>query len=97
MSKKPIIKEWPEKWLSGAKRVNLTYSEWLPDWFVGSGKDESCHLEGSWWDMICLARNILASENTKLVALEFYKPQWKSDHYSEKEPYIFKDESESHK
>lgn len=38
-------------------------------------------MEGTWWDMICLARNILASENTKMVAPEFYKPERKNNNY----------------
>ncbi len=75
MSNKKQILKWEETWLSGAKRCNLGKSEWLPDWFIGTGKDESCQLEGNWWDMICLARNILASPNTKQAAPEFYKPE----------------------
>ena len=49
---KIIIKDWPDKYIDGAKRCNLNYSDWLPDWFVGTGKDQSCYLEGTWWDMI---------------------------------------------
>lgn len=85
-----IIKDWPDKYISGSKRTNLNYSRWLDDWFVGSGKDQSCFLEGTWWDMICLARNILASENTGLVAPEYYLPEWKNDNYcGEDIPYEF--------
>lgn len=91
------IKDWPDKHISGAKRANLTYSEWLPDWFVGYGKDESCQFEGSWWDMICLARNILASKNTEIAAPEFYKPDLECNPYEEKEPYIFEEEEEKEK
>jgi hypothetical protein len=90
---KPRIKEWPEKCLSGSKRTHITESDWLPDWFVGFGKEESCDFEGTWWDMICFARNILASENTKLVAPEFYKPELKNENYTgESRPYLFGDE-----
>lgn len=89
---KIIVKDWPEKYISGAKRCNLDYSSWLPDWFVGSGKDESCCLEGTWWDMICLARNILASKNTKMVAPEYYHPEWENNNYlGEEMSYEFED------
>lgn len=85
-----IVNKWPEESLSGAKRANIDISEWLPDWFVGSGKDFSCQFEGTWWDMICFARNVLASENTKLVAPEFYKPEWENNNYTgEDKPYEF--------
>ena len=76
--------------ISGAKRCNLNKSDWLDDWFVGTGKDESCYLEGTWWDMICFARNILASENTNMVAPEFYRAEWENDnYYGEEIPYRF--------
>lgn len=89
------IKNFPDKYISGAKRANLRESDWLPDWFVGYGKDESCQFEGNWWDMICFARNVLASENTKMVAPEFYKPEWKNDNYcGEQMPYVFAEEEE---
>lgn len=89
------IKNFPNKYISGAKRANLSESKWLPDWFVGFGKDESCQFEGTWWDMICFARNVLASENTKMVAPEFYKPEWKNDNYcGEQMPYVFVEEEE---
>lgn len=87
------IKSWPEKWVSGSKRTNLHYSQWLSDWFVGSGKDQSCQFEGTWWDMICFARNVLASPNTELVAPEFYHPEWLNDNYTGEEmPYRFSGE-----
>lgn len=89
---KIIIEDFPDKSISGAKRCNLDYSEWLSDWFVGTGKDESCYLEGTWWDMICLARNILASKNTELVAPEYYHPEWENYNYcGEDKPYEFED------
>lgn len=74
-----IIKEWKDEYISGAKRCNIAKSDYIDDWFVGTGKDESCYLEGTWWDMICLARKILASENTKMVAPEFYHPEFEND------------------
>lgn len=90
---KIIVKNWPDKHISGAKRCNLNYSIWLPDWFVGTGKDQNCFLEGTWWDMICFARNILASKNTELVAPEYYHPEWENDnYYGEDIPYEFKGE-----
>jgi hypothetical protein len=89
---KIIINKWEEEYLSGAKRANLNISTWLPDWFVGTGKDEFCYLEGTWWDMICLARNILASPNTKMCAPEFYHPEYKNDnYYGEECPYIYEE------
>lgn len=85
-----LISKWPQTSVSGSKRTNLDYSKWLDDWFVGTGKDESCFLEGSWWDMICLARNILASENTKIAAPEYYHPEWANDNWcGEDMPYEF--------
>ena len=85
-----LITKWPQTSVSGSKRTNLDYSKWLDDWFVGTGKDESCYLEGSWWDMICLARNILASENTKIAAPEYYHPEWANDNWcGEDMPYEF--------
>lgn len=87
------IKDFPVKGVSGSKRTNLRYSDWLSDWFVGYGKDTSCQFEGTWWDMICFARNVLASENTKMVAPEFYKPEWENENYrGEEQPYEFVDE-----
>lgn len=84
------IDKWISNGASGAKRANLGKSERLSDWFVGYGKDESCQFEGTWWDMICFARNVLANKNTELVAPEFYKPEWKSDnYYGEDKPYEF--------
>lgn len=92
MAEKKIIKDFPDTFVRGAKRCHLNYSEWMGDWFVGTGKDESCYLEGTWWDMICLARNILASENTKIAAPEFYKPEWSNENYlGEEKPYEFKE------
>lgn len=92
MDSKIVIHEWPQKEVSGAKRANLTYSEWLSDWFVGYGKDQSCVFEGTWWDMICFARNILASENTELVAPQFYRPEWANSNYTgENKPYVFQE------
>jgi hypothetical protein len=94
-NKKVVIEKWPESQVSGAKRATVRESRILPDWFVGFGKDESCDFEGTWWDMICFARNILASENTRIVAPEFHKPEWKNENYTgEERPYLFGDETE---
>lgn len=90
---KPVITKWPEKYISGAKRANIRPSDWLPDSFVGFGKDEGCLFEGSWWDMVCFARNILASENTRIACPKYYHPEYKCDHYTGGEPYDFKGES----
>lgn len=75
------IENYPDKYITGGKRANLNECDDIPGWFVGSGKTEGCQFEGGWWDMICFARNVLASENTKMVAPEFYKPEWKNDNY----------------
>lgn len=82
------INEWPEKFCKGGKRTHIEESAWSPDCFLGYGKDEACRFEGSWFDLICLAKNILASENTRLVAPEFYHPEWRNNHYTGK-PYNF--------
>ena len=94
---KPHIDKWPEHGTSGGKRANVTANlynspTFLGDWFEGYGKDESCRFEGSWWDMICFARNVLASENTRLAAPEFYRPEWSNDNYTGPKPYTFGDE-----
>lgn len=87
---KPTIKKWEERYVSGAKRANIVESDWLDDWFVGFGKDESCQFEGTWWDMICFARNILASKNTKQCCPEYYHPEYANDNYCGEEiPYVF--------
>lgn len=49
--------------------------------FRGCGKDEGCSVEGSWWHWVCLACNVLASENTKLSCPELYEPALKNDNY----------------
>jgi hypothetical protein len=93
MSEKIKVGKWKDDYIVGAKRSHISQSNWLPDWFVGYGKDESCQFEGTWWDMICFARNVLASENTKIVAPEFYKPEWENDNYcGEEKPYDFTNE-----
>ncbi len=87
---KNIITEWDNTYVSGAKRANIRESEWLPDWFVGFGKDESCCFEGTWWDMICFARNVLASKNTEKCAPEWYRPEYANDNYCGEEcPYEY--------
>jgi len=95
MAERPKITAWPHTQLRGSKRTNLELSEPDWDWFVGYGKSEECQFEGSWWDMICFARNVLASENTRLVAPEFHRPDWAVHHYTGGEPYEFgKEQSE---
>ena len=97
-----VISKFPKSSLSGAKRANLIHADKFHnydaaqsyDWFVGFGKDQSCMFEGTWWDMICFARNVLASENTQLVAPEFYQPELKCENYlDDGKPYEFKKES----
>lgn len=85
------VNKWEDIGLRGSKRTNIFKSELLGDWFFGFGKDEGCQFEGTWWDMICFARNILASENTKKAAPEFYMPEledWEN-YTGENKPYEF--------
>lgn len=90
MAEKIKINKWQEKYISGAKRANITESEWINDWFIGFGKDESCQFEGNWWDIICFARNVLSSLNTKQCAPNFYLPELKNDNYCVEEiPYEY--------
>ncbi|MCK5013234.1 MAG: hypothetical protein KAS66_05400 [Candidatus Omnitrophica bacterium] len=91
MSEKIEVREWPQTSLSGGKRANIHVDgfDGPYDWFDGYGKDESCSFCGNWWDMICLARNILASENTKLVAPEYHNPEWANRNYNGEQPYVF--------
>ena len=45
--------------------------------------------------MVCFARNVLASENTKMIAPEYYKPEWEnSNYYGEEKPYEFSSQFE---
>lgn len=47
--------------ISGGKRTNLMRAgEFLPNWWVGFGKDEGCQFEGPWEDIVRLARKIVA-------------------------------------
>ena len=62
-----------------AKRIHLVPSEWLADWWVGYGKDESCQFEGRWVDMAIFAAKVLAHENTKLVAPNLYRSDLELD------------------
>ncbi len=80
-----------KKYIIFTKGNSYNYSNWLQDWFSGTGKDQGCYLEGTWLDMIYFARNILASENTKLVAPEYYHPEWKNDNYCVKDIYVFEE------
>lgn len=96
MKDKVTINKWEQTFLYGAKRANIRESDWLPDWFYGFGKDESCCFEGTWWDMICFARNVLASPNTKRCAPEYYHPEYLNDNYCGEEcPYEYVEEPEN--
>ena len=93
------ITEWPEKEISGGKRVNIScdleyYDPSGEDLFRGFGKDITCVFEGTWWDMICFARNVLASENTKLAVPEYYHPEMRVEHDTGGEPYTFEEVKE---
>jgi hypothetical protein len=60
--------------MSGGKRANLAHSKNLDDWWVGTGKDESCQFEGPWEHMVILAARILSHPNTQKVAPNLYLP-----------------------
>lgn len=60
--------------LRGGKRTNIEASEWMSDWWVGYGKDESCQFEGPWEHMAILAAKILRHPNTQKVAPNLYMP-----------------------
>ena len=95
---KRVIKKWSSRFESGSKRTNIQMSYYTNDWFVGYGKEEGCKFEGTWWDMVCFARNILANENTKMACPEFYRPKFANDNYTgEEKPYVFKEDEESEK
>jgi hypothetical protein len=82
--------------MSGAKRINALCGEY-PVWnqsknavdivlnsgdkFRLSGKDESCCVEGSWFDWCCFACNVLASENTNVLCPDLYEPALGNDNY----------------
>lgn len=64
----------PPKEVFGAKRVNVVESEWMPGWWVGYGKDESCQSEGEWAHWAILAAKILRDPATEVVAPNLYRP-----------------------
>lgn len=45
--------------VAASRRANIAKSDPGEDWFVGFGKDESCHFEGTWADMVSVAMQIL--------------------------------------
>lgn len=51
------------------------------DKFRLSGKDESCCVEGSWFDWCCFACNVLASQNTNVLCPDLYEPALSNDNY----------------
>ena len=63
--------------MRGGKRANIGHSEWLDDWWVGWGKDESCQFEGPWLHMAILAAKILRHPNTAKVAPNLHQPDIK--------------------
>lgn len=88
--------ELPVTSVRGAKRVNAwrgTYQEFnmlsqqmgdmcdTGDKFRFSGKDESCCVEGTWFDWCCFACNVLASENTRIMCPALYEPMLANSNY----------------
>lgn len=51
------------------------------DQFVMHGKDDSCLVEGTWYDWLCFVGNVLASETVKHNYPELYAPQLENDNY----------------
>lgn len=51
------------------------------DQFFMHGKDESCLVEGSWFDWLCLVGNVLSSDTVKHNYPELYQPQLKNGNY----------------
>jgi hypothetical protein len=83
-------------YIRGAKRINACrgeYQEWCQisrtmtsprntgNKFRLSGKDESCCVEGTWFDWCCFACNVLASRNTELMCPELYEAALDNDNY----------------
>lgn len=82
--------------MSGAKRINALRGEY-PIWnysknvvekvldsgdkFRLYGKDETCMVEGTWFDWCCFACNVLASENTNVLCPDLYEPALGNDNY----------------
>ena len=66
----------PDKDLSNAPVVKNP-----DDLFRFHGKDESCVVEGTWFDWVAFACNVLASKNTEAVAPELYEPKLSNDNY----------------
>lgn len=66
----------PDKDLNNAPRV-----ENPDDMFRLHGKDESCMVEGTWFDWVCFACNILAHDNTKAIAPDLYEPKLQNGNY----------------
>lgn len=51
--------------IQAAKRLGVTQSEWLPDWYASwSPRNSSDCAEGQWCHWVHLARLILADERT---------------------------------
>lgn len=66
----------PDKDISNAPVVSNP-----DDMFRLHGKDEGCVVEGTWFDWVAFACNVLASENTKLVAPDLYEPKLSNGNY----------------
>lgn len=66
----------PDKDISNAPLVKN------PDnMFRMHGKDEGCCVEGTWFDWVAFACNVLASKNTEVVAPELYEPKLQNSNY----------------
>lgn len=51
------------------------------DQFFMHGKDDSCVVEGSWYDWLCLVGNILASKTVQHNYPELHQPKLANDNY----------------
>jgi hypothetical protein len=81
MNEATKMKILPDLSVRGSNRTHVEKStpvNEFDEWFVATGRDGTCQFEGSWYNLICFARNVLASENTRIVDLEYYRPTWRN-------------------
>lgn len=67
---------WDDTYVSGGKRLTLSKDSDKPDHFVGHGKDKSCVVSGSWYQLMVLATEVRISQNTKRVIDACGLPDW---------------------
>lgn len=67
------ISKWGQSSISAGLYVNIVQEYEDADEWRGCGKEYNFPLQGSWGELIDLARAILQSENTRLVAPELHE------------------------